>query len=320
MWKSSVSDPRWSNEANKAVVYLETNSSSMTLHRAPTDCASRGRGYERRGGSREKTSQHICLVWGINKASFMWTSWEKDPKNTHRASLVNVLAFFILHSREESAAVADGQSEKGKKRRAGRCFYCEAYWHYTVQRFAIWDWQHKICMLIHMLSLFPWIFNTPASLRVITPGFTLSNKSGEVLSAVPVSLIPWLSQALQSINHSFWQVESKGIDFKSELGLKSNQKETFVGYLTQKHERTKPIYGGKYWSRATERCGKFRCRWVWICASRVWWDRCRGYVEVKVAGSNFTAAVEQCCLKVAGRLQLLLVHECIFSKQSRFYV
>lgn len=75
--------------------------------------------------------------------------------------------------------------------------------------------------------------------------------------------------------------------------------------------------GGGYWSRATERCGEFRCMWIWICASVVWRCRCRGYVEVKAVGSNS----RQLCNDVVWRLwEGCIFCRCIFSKQPGFHV
>lgn len=181
-----MSNPQRTNEANKAAAHLETN---LTLHQARTD---RGGGYELWGGSREKTSQCYFFPWPEKSIQLSCELHGKErPRNTHRGSLVIILAgfFFFYTSREESASSCLWVKWKGQKDSEGRCFYCTSY---MVHLFSIWDWQHKLCMLIHMLSLFPWIFNTAATMRDITWGFTLSNNNGEVLSALPVSLFPRL--------------------------------------------------------------------------------------------------------------------------------
>lgn len=97
---------------------------------------------------------------------------------------------------------------------------------------------------------------------------------------MPVSPFPWLS-----INHRFWQAESKDMNFKSQLDWNWTKKNIYWPPGLQQ-ERTKPHQGGKYWSRAIERCGEFRCTWIWVCASIVWRCRCRGHLAVKDTGSG----------------------------------
>ena len=107
---------------------------------------------------------HSAFVWSEKSIKLLSCELHRkeQPRNTHRGSLAISFFFFSLSlflfttaGRGVQVVVAFGQSEKGKKeKRRMMFFYCKACWRCTVHLFTIWDWQHKICMLIHMLSLF----------------------------------------------------------------------------------------------------------------------------------------------------------------------
>lgn len=62
---------------------------------------------------------------------------------------------------------------------------------------------------------------------------------------MPVSLFPRLSQALRSINHSFWQAESKDTYSKSQLEWNwTKKKNNFIGHLTQNMKEQSHTRGG----------------------------------------------------------------------------
>lgn len=106
-------------------------------------------------------------------------------------------------------------------------------------------------------------------------------------------------------------------EFQNSAQLKLNPKKKRKSKLNwlpaSKHERRKATLGAKYWSRATKTCGEFTYMGIWICATTVWWDRCRGYVEVKVTGSPY----QQLWWNVVWRLQGgFIFYWCLYSFQN----
>ena len=72
---------------------------------------------------------------------------------------------------------------------------------------------------------------------------------------------------------------------KSQLSWDQTLLATWVKTWRNRESREESI------DRAPQRCGGFRCVWIWICASTVWWVRCGGLC----GGYSFslTAAVEE---------------------------
>lgn len=201
-----------------------------------------------------------------------------------------MLSFCFFFTTAGSISCCQWAKWKGQKEKED----CKAY---TVRLFVMWDWQHKICMSIHMLSLFFHEYLTPHwefSMRL-----TLSN-GGKALSAVSVSPFPWLS-----INHRFWQAESKDMNFKSQLDWNRTNKKTknknFIGHLTQNKKEQ---------SRTGREILIVSHREVWRVQVHVNMDLCIYSLAVQMSGLlggegyrfKLTAAVQRCCLKVTGRL------------------
>lgn len=102
---------------------------------------------------------HSTFVWSEKSIKLLSCELhgKERPRNTHRGSLVIMLSFY---NSRECEQLPMGKVKRAKREGRFFFFYCKAYWRYTVHLFAIWDWQHKICMLIHMLSLFRYEYLT----------------------------------------------------------------------------------------------------------------------------------------------------------------
>lgn len=119
----------------------------MTLHGAETALAEVG-GMRAEVGVERKL--HSTLVWSEKSIELLSCELhgKEQPSNTHRGSLV-IMLFFLFSFFFTTAGmrtVANGQSEKGRKRKKNFLSLLQSLLCYTVFLFAIWDWHHKICM------------------------------------------------------------------------------------------------------------------------------------------------------------------------------
>lgn len=97
---------------------------------------------------------HRLFVWSeksikLISCELLGKEW---PRNTHTDSLVMMLAFFPQQERDCKLlprGKVRGQKSKEKKSK-DFFFVCD-----IVNTFTLWKYQHKIYMLIHMLSVSP---------------------------------------------------------------------------------------------------------------------------------------------------------------------